>query len=685
MSQKNSNEIDANADNLVTVKGVASGTGVITVSFVPTDEDNYKKPTNKTYSAKVSPVTTTKALTTTKKVTTTGGSGTTPKQTTTTTTALTKNCYCCHCSSNKYSCTNLGAMTAKSCQSNCDTYSWGTDLSGKSCGGTTAISTTTTTPKACTYNTASACQNTANNSCKAGYSGCSTTNSNGCYTFTCNTTTTTGKPKTTTSVTKKTTTTTKAAGYCRCWHRGAVAVYEDVPGPCDQVPAGFDDCSPISVTTTTTTTKKATTTTTTKKPATSGSATTKACTYGTASACTNAAKATCGAIQYNGCTLADSNGCYNFSCMCMTATGCIESAKASCGGSNNYTGCTTADSHGCYNWNCKTTTTTKKATTTTTTKKPATSGSATTTTKKKCTYDTASSCQNVANNSCKAGYTGCSSADSNGCYTFTCKTTTTTKKATTTTKKATTTTKKPATSGSATTTTKKATTTTKKATTTTKKATTTTKKATTTTKKATTTTKKATTKTKKATTTTKKKTTNKTTAKKTTAKKATTKKSSCFLAGTKIMTINGYVNIEKIKVGDLVLTYNEGTGNNEYQRVTNVAFFVPEVNENELYKLRFDDDSTLKVTSSHRFYIRRDGNHLWLPAEEIKVGDSVMYADKTYHRVINTEAHRLTQLVYNITVENAHNFYVGDQEILVHNVVISDLMVDGAWLIKRSK
>ena len=89
--------------------------------------------------------------------------------------------------------------------------------------------------------------------------------------------------------------------------------------------------------------------------------------------------------------------------------------------------------------------------------------------------------------------------------------------------------------------------------------------------------------------------------------------------------------------------------------------------EEELYTLSIDNKE-LKVTDVHRFYIRRNNKHLWVAAKDLVIGDEVMYADDTYH-VINDISHVLqTNTVYNFSVRDNHNYYVGEEGILVHNV-----------------
>ena len=147
----------------------------------------------------------------------------------------------------------------------------------------------------------------------------------------------------------------------------------------------------------------------------------------------------------------------------------------------------------------------------------------------------------------------------------------------------------------------------------------------------------------------------------------------CFPAGTKVTTTTGYKDIDKLKLGDMVLSYNEETGLNEYHEVVYLFRYEPSDIDEELYTLTFDDKNTLNVTSSHKFYIKTADGYEILEAKDIKVDDYVMYADYTYHKVTKIKHKKLKESVYNISVENTHNFYIDSEQILVHNVGIKKL------------
>lgn len=138
---------------------------------------------------------------------------------------------------------------------------------------------------------------------------------------------------------------------------------------------------------------------------------------------------------------------------------------------------------------------------------------------------------------------------------------------------------------------------------------------------------------------------------------------SCFVANTPITTQQGYKNIQDIKVGDIVLSYNEKSQTNEYSKV--IATMIHDVTEN-IYSLYIGND-ILEVTGIHRFLILRDNIESWIHAADLHVGDFVRYADGTHHLIKDIEIDYRTTRVYNFEVANNHNYYVGKNRILAHN------------------
>ena len=85
--------------------------------------------------------------------------------------------------------------------------------------------------------------------------------------------------------------------------------------------------------------------------------------------------------------------------------------------------------------------------------------------------------------------------------------------------------------------------------------------------------------------------------------------SPCFMAGTKVITKNGYKNIENISVGDMVLTHK-----NRYMPVVKIG---GEKNK-EIYSMRVQGFLNIECTDYHPFYCKKTKNS---SPEKIKLKD----------------------------------------------------------------
>ena len=137
----------------------------------------------------------------------------------------------------------------------------------------------------------------------------------------------------------------------------------------------------------------------------------------------------------------------------------------------------------------------------------------------------------------------------------------------------------------------------------------------------------------------------------------------CFIAGTLISTPSGFERIENIAIEDIVLSYNEKKKRNEYSKVVQTMIHI--LNE-PIYTLYIEDEK-LEVTGIHRFYITRDNKTSWIPASELQVGDFVLFANGTLHKIDKITVDIRFIPVYNFEVSGNHNYYVGINQILAHN------------------
>lgn len=143
---------------------------------------------------------------------------------------------------------------------------------------------------------------------------------------------------------------------------------------------------------------------------------------------------------------------------------------------------------------------------------------------------------------------------------------------------------------------------------------------------------------------------------------------SCFIAGTSIVTENGYVPIEQIKIGDYVYAENPETGEKNLKLVKNT--FISQTSK--LIHLSVNDE-IISTTPEHPFYVWKKG---WIQANELKIGDSLILfnGDKVAISSIELEILKNPQKVFNFEVEDYHTYYVGKNSILVHNTCIKDFL-----------
>ena len=152
--------------------------------------------------------------------------------------------------------------------------------------------------------------------------------------------------------------------------------------------------------------------------------------------------------------------------------------------------------------------------------------------------------------------------------------------------------------------------------------------------------------------------------------------SGCFIAGTQITLFNGDVkNIEDVVVGDVVVSYNEETGIQEHNVVTDLTQPI----HNDLVKYTFSNGTEITSTYDHPFYVNDlvlasyspelTNDRYELPSEvvKIKVGDFVYPLDGDVDVTITSieELPLEDTQTYIFSVQNNENFYANG--ILVHN------------------
>ncbi|SFS45668.1 DNRLRE domain-containing protein [Marininema halotolerans] len=136
-------------------------------------------------------------------------------------------------------------------------------------------------------------------------------------------------------------------------------------------------------------------------------------------------------------------------------------------------------------------------------------------------------------------------------------------------------------------------------------------------------------------------------------------KNLCFVAGTKVLTNDGDKPIEKIKVGDKVLSKDEKTGKVGYKKVKQLFRHQADA----IYTVTVGNEK-IQITAEHPFWVKGKG---WVKAKDLQRGD-LLVTDKgkvlPVKRVTMTQKH---VTVYNFEVEDYHTYFVSDDHVWVHN------------------
>ena len=143
-----------------------------------------------------------------------------------------------------------------------------------------------------------------------------------------------------------------------------------------------------------------------------------------------------------------------------------------------------------------------------------------------------------------------------------------------------------------------------------------------------------------------------------------------FSGDTLVMTAGGAKPIAELVEGDIVLAYNEATGKvGPYPIVDTISHVDPTI------VLLTIDGELIETTAEHPFYEMEGAPWLvmgqtegrWTDALDLRAGDRVWKADGTSGVVQSVAVAPVPQRMYNLTVAEAHTFFVGDGQWLVHN------------------
>jgi len=151
-------------------------------------------------------------------------------------------------------------------------------------------------------------------------------------------------------------------------------------------------------------------------------------------------------------------------------------------------------------------------------------------------------------------------------------------------------------------------------------------------------------------------------------------RATCFREGTGVLTPNGYVPIETLKVDDKVITFDMDL--NLYERPITRTYKHDGNEKSDIYTYRFSNGTVLNVTENHPFLNEQKE---FVNIGNLKIGDSVLNKNGESVHILEKEFLE-TGVVYNIEVEE-FNAYIAEK-ICVHNLTkvapnLNDINVEG--------
>ncbi|MEO0564974.1 MAG: polymorphic toxin-type HINT domain-containing protein, partial [Chloroflexota bacterium] len=131
-----------------------------------------------------------------------------------------------------------------------------------------------------------------------------------------------------------------------------------------------------------------------------------------------------------------------------------------------------------------------------------------------------------------------------------------------------------------------------------------------------------------------------------------------FSADTLVSTVNGFVPISQVRIGDTVYAYDEFTGIVGVHTVVNTFIH----DDDQIVYLTIDGEE-IETTPPHPFYTDAG----WQDAGDLQPGDLILSLDGDYGVVERIVIVDDTQTMYDLDVETVDTFAVGTGAWVVHN------------------
>jgi hypothetical protein len=138
----------------------------------------------------------------------------------------------------------------------------------------------------------------------------------------------------------------------------------------------------------------------------------------------------------------------------------------------------------------------------------------------------------------------------------------------------------------------------------------------------------------------------------------------CFAPGTQILSGEGFVAIETLKVGDLVWAHDPDTGETALKPILHTSINT----QDSIWNLQLQKDGVPylhEVTGTHPYYVDAKGG--WVEVAHLQVGDVLTAADGSPAYVMSLHDTGNVITTYNFEVADINTYYVSAAMVLVHN------------------
>ena len=131
-----------------------------------------------------------------------------------------------------------------------------------------------------------------------------------------------------------------------------------------------------------------------------------------------------------------------------------------------------------------------------------------------------------------------------------------------------------------------------------------------------------------------------------------------MIAGTKILTDRGLMQVQQIRTGDLVLSKNETTGELAFKPVLQTTIRP----SSGLISVDVGNGEKIRCSGGHPFWVSGQG---WTKARDLEPGMSLHTSEGFVS--IKAVAGDVKEQTYNLVVADFHTYFVGANAILSHD------------------